>query len=61
MKPEEIELQSIDKLFEYEKHCRVIDLLDVDELKNFAKLYCKLYLKQQEVISQLSAIDNFRI
>lgn len=61
MKPEEIELQSIDKLFEYEKHCRVIDLLDVAELKNFAKLYCKLYLKQQEVISQLSAIDNFRI
>jgi hypothetical protein len=51
MKPEEVQLESIDKLFEYEKHCRVIDVLDRDELLNFAKLYCKLYLKQQEVIA----------
>jgi len=53
MKPEEIELKSIDKLFEYEKHCRVIDKLNFDELKIFSKLYCKLYLQQQEVISSL--------
>ena len=45
MKPEKIELKSMDKLFEYEKQCRVIDKLDVDELKNFSKLYCKLYLQ----------------
>lgn len=51
MDPNEIELDNINKLFEYEKHCRVIDSLDVEELKKFAKLYCKLYLKQQEVIS----------
>jgi len=51
MKPDEIQLDSINKLFEYEKHCRVIDTLDKDELVNFAKLYCKLYLKQQEVIA----------
>lgn len=54
MKPEEIEIDSIDKLFEYEKHCRIIDDLSLDELKNFSKLYCKLYLKQQEVISNMS-------
>lgn len=53
MKPDEIQLDSINKLFEYEKHCRVIDTLDRDELVNFAKLYCKLYLKQQEVIASL--------
>lgn len=53
MNPEEITLNSINKLFEYEKHSRFIDELDNDELKNFAKLYCKLYLKQQEVISSI--------
>jgi hypothetical protein len=53
MEPSEINLESIDKLFEYEKHVRCIDSLDFDELKKFAKLYCKLYLRQQEVISTL--------
>ena len=56
MKPEEIDLKSIGKLFEYEKHCRVIDKLDVEELKNFSKLYCKLYLKKQEVIANINSI-----
>lgn len=51
MNPEEITLESVNKLFEYEKHSRFIDELDSDELKNFAKIYCKLYLKQQEIIS----------
>lgn len=53
MNPEEITLNSINKLFEYEKHSRFIDELNYDELKKFAKLYCKLYLKQQEVISSI--------
>jgi len=53
MNPDEIVLQSMDKLFEYEKHSRVIDQLNENELKNFAKLYCKLYLKQQETIKNL--------
>lgn len=53
MDPNEISLDSIDKLFEYEKHARLIDTLPEEDLKKFAKLYCKLYLKQQEVISQL--------
>ena len=51
MKPEDIELNNINKLFEYEKHCRVIDELSVEELKSFSKLYFKLYLKQQEVVA----------
>jgi hypothetical protein len=53
MNPEKIELTDINKLFEYEKHCRIIDELSADELKIFSKLYFKLYLKQQEVISSL--------
>lgn len=57
MKPEEIELKTIDKLFEYEKHARIIEKLDSDELRNFAKMYCKLYLQQQEVLNLLSGTD----
>jgi len=54
MEPSEISLESVNKLFEYEKHSRLIDTLNTEELRTFAKLYCKLYLKQQEVISTLS-------
>ena len=56
MDPNEIELETIDKLFEFEKHSRVIDELDHEELKKFSKLYCKLYLKQQEVIKSLGSV-----
>jgi hypothetical protein len=56
MDPNEIELKTIDKLFEYEKHSRFIDELNMDELKNFSKLYCKLYLRQQEVLATMSKI-----
>jgi hypothetical protein len=56
MDPNEIELKTIDKLFEYEKHSRFIDELSFDELKNFSKLYCKLYLRQQEVLVTMTKI-----
>jgi hypothetical protein len=56
MDPNEIKLESIDKLFEYEKHVRCIDSLNGEELRTFAKLYCKLYLKQQETILSLDMI-----
>jgi len=58
MDPNSIDLESIDKLFEYEKNVRMIDELSIDELKKFSKLYCKLYLKQQEIISSLDFIDH---
>ena len=54
MDPNEIELTSISKLFEYEKHSRFIDSMNFEEVKNFAKLYCKLYLQQQEVIATMN-------
>lgn len=53
MDPDEIELKTINKLFEYEKQTRIIDNLDENQLKIFCRLYCKLYLKQQETISSL--------
>jgi hypothetical protein len=57
MEPNDIQLETIDKMFEFEKHSRVIDELDFEELKKFSKLYCKLYLKQQEVLSSLGTLE----
>ena len=54
MNPNEIELETINKLFEYEKQSRFIDELSFEELKNFSKLYCKLYLRQQEVLATIN-------
>jgi len=52
--PDEIELESISKLFEYEKISREIDNCEnVEYLKNICKCYIKLYFKQQEVIKDL--------
>ncbi len=58
MDPDEIKLESINKLFEYEKHSRVIDELNLEELRKFSKMYCKLYLKQQEVLSTLGPVPD---
>ena len=53
MNHKDIILEDITKLFEYEKLARDIDsITDVDLLKDYAKAYIKLYLKQQEVISK---------
>ena len=57
MELSKIELETVDKMFEYEKHSRVIDEMDYEDLKKFSKLYCKLYLKQQEVISSIGALE----
>lgn len=54
MDPNSITLENINKLFEYEKLSRDIDSIsDIETLRNFAKSYLKLYLSQQEVISNL--------
>ena len=54
MNPDRICLNSFNKLFEYEKISREIDSIDdMKILKNYTKSYIKLYLKQQEVISEL--------
>ena len=59
MDSNDITLNSIVKLFEYEKQCREIDeCRDIDELKLMLKTTIKLYLKQQEVISKLPGLSN---
>ena len=54
MDPNEIKLETMSKMFEYEKQAREIDeCRDIDELKLITKAYIKLYFKQQEVVSFL--------
>jgi len=47
----DIKLESLEKIFEYEKICRTIDELSEEDAKVMAKCYCKLYYKQQELVS----------
>jgi hypothetical protein len=54
MNPDDIELENLSKIFEYEKISREIDSCDdIELLKNISKSYVKLYFKQQEVILQI--------
>jgi len=54
MDPDEIKLDNLSKSFEYTKISKDIDSCDDrDILKDIAKSYAKLYLKQQEVVSGL--------
>ena len=54
MDPDEITLENLSKRFEYTKLSKEIDSCDDrDTLKDIAKSYAKLYLKQQEVVSRL--------
>jgi hypothetical protein len=54
MNPDNIELENLSKSFEYFKVASEIDnISDIEDAKNIAKCYYKLYLKQQEVVSQL--------
>ena len=50
-----IELENLSKSFEYYKVSSEIDKVeDIEQIKTIAKSYYKLYLKQQEVISDLN-------
>mgnify|MGYP003337010878 CR=1 FL=1 len=52
--PNEIELENISKLFEYEKISREIDTCEnIEQIRDICKCYVKLYFKQQEVIKDL--------
>jgi hypothetical protein len=54
MDPDDINLENLSKSFEYFKYCSEIDCIDdIEKLRRVAKCYYKLYLKQQEVISNL--------
>jgi len=52
MDPDSIELENLSKSFEYFKYASEIDQCDsVETLRNIAKSYIKLYLKQQELVT----------
>jgi hypothetical protein len=54
MDPNNIILEDMNKMFEYEKIARDIDSIeDIEVIKDLTKSYIKLYLKQQEVVSKL--------
>jgi hypothetical protein len=55
MNPDKIKLEKLSKEFEYHKVSSEIDNIEcVETLKNIAKSYYKLYLKQQEVLSLIN-------
>jgi hypothetical protein len=50
----EIELEDLSKSFEYVKICMELDCIkDIEKLRDISKLYVKLYIKQQEVLSNM--------
>jgi hypothetical protein len=54
MDPNQIHLESMTKMFEYEKLSRDIDSIDdIEILRTLAKSHIKLYLSQQEVVASL--------
>ena len=54
MNPNELNLETVSKLFEFEKISREIDsCTNIDLLKNLCKCYVKLYMKQEEIVSSL--------
>jgi len=54
MDPEDLKLENVSKLFEYEKISRELDsCTNIDLIRNLCKCYVKLYMKQEEVISNL--------
>ena len=58
MDPNKIELENLSKSFEYFKISSEIDSIeDIEQIKTIAKCYCKLYLKQQEVVSSLGVLN----
>jgi hypothetical protein len=55
MDPDKVTLESLNKLFEYEKLARDIDSIDdIETLRKISKSYIKLYFSQQEAISNLN-------
>jgi hypothetical protein len=61
MDPDNIQLDNLSKNFEYAKASIEIDSVDdLDDLRNIAKSYMKLYMKQQEVLSEMLSSTNHK-
>ena len=53
---DDIELLNLSRALEYERQSRSIDKMDLDQAREFAKSYLKLYLKQQEVVLSMACL-----
>jgi hypothetical protein len=61
MDPDKIQLENLSKNFEYVKASMEIDSIDdLVDLRNIAKSYMKLYMKQQEVLSEMLSSTNHK-
>ena len=61
MDPDKIQLENLSKNFEYAKASMEIDSIDDPvDLRNIAKSYMKLYMKQQEVLSEMLSSTNHK-
>ena len=61
MDPDNIQLDNLSKNFEYAKASIEIDSVDdLEDLRNIAKSYMKLYMKQQEVLSEMLSSTNHK-
>jgi hypothetical protein len=59
MDPNDIEIKSLSKNFEYHKISSEIDSIDdFESLRNVAKSFVKLYYKQQETLSIMGIPSN---
>ena len=57
MNPEDIKLENLNESFEYTKIAREIDgVTRVEDLRDVAKCYAKLYLKTQETVASLGTM-----
>jgi hypothetical protein len=51
MKHEDLHLETVSKMFEFEKLSRELDdCVDINTLRDICKCYIKLYMKQQETL-----------
>ena len=54
MNPDTVTLENLTKNFEYVKFSNQVDTINnIEDLRNLAKCYFKLYLKQQEVVADI--------
>ena len=59
MNPDDIQLTSVAKSFEYEKLAREVDTIDdIEDVKKMLKSYIKLYLKQKETFSSIAMMNS---
>lgn len=51
MDPDDMKLETVSKMFEFEKISRELDsCTNIDLLRNLCKCYVKLYMRQQETL-----------